>query len=146
MASVPTVSEVVAALDHRNQGDLADGERRLWTGSSFSDLVSTLIAAYPQIRSAPGRNTILFRLIRHARSHHEIVELAIAALNDRAYLPRMQALAILAYSQTPDVVQQIQPLLEHRDPKTRADAAAAIDAIRSQNHHYWFDRDHSNNF
>jgi len=55
----------------------------------------------------------------------------------------MHALAIIAYSQRRDLLPALLPLLDHRDKKTQADAAAAIDAIEQQNHHYWMDRDHS---
>jgi hypothetical protein len=34
-------------------------------------------------------------------------------------------------------------LLRHSDADTVADAKAAIDAIRSRNHHYFVDRSHS---
>ena len=54
---------------------------------------------------------------------------AILALDDSAYMPRMQATGILAYSLRPDAVEHLERLLKHRDPKTRDDAAAAIDAI-----------------
>jgi hypothetical protein len=56
---------------------------------------------------------------------------------------RGDACGILAYSLRRDLVPKLQPLLEHRDPKTRAKAAAAIDAIERQNHHHFLDGAHT---
>jgi hypothetical protein len=56
---------------------------------------------------------------------------------------RKRACSILAYSLRQDAVPHLEHLLCHRDQKTRDDAAAAIDAIKHRNHHYWVDRDQS---
>ncbi len=144
--ALPTVDELVAALDQKRQTDLGAAESRLFKEHGLEALVPGFVAAYPRIRNAAGRNSILFWLARFARKHPEIVALAMSALNDLAYLPRMQACGILAYSLRRDAIPHLGQLLKHRDQKTRDDAAAAIDAIQHQNHHYWLDRDHSGNF
>jgi hypothetical protein len=143
---LPTVDELVAALDQNRQTDLGAAESRLFREHGLEALVPGFVAAYSRIRNAAGRNSILFWLVRFARKYTEIVELAKVALNDPAYMPRMQACGILAYSLRRDAIPHLEPLLKHRDQKTRDDAAAAIDAIQHQNHHYWFDRDHSGKF
>src|SRR5262249_30818133 len=109
----------------------------------LESLIPGLIAAYPKIKNWLGRNAILFWLIRFARTRPEVVELAILGLHDSAYLVRMQACSILAYSLRKECISHLQTLLQHRNQKTRDDAAAAIDAITHQNHHYWIDRKHS---
>jgi hypothetical protein len=55
----------------------------------------------------------------------------------------MQACAILAYSLCEEAIPELEALLRHRSRETRADAAAAIDAIKHQDHNYFVDRDHS---
>jgi hypothetical protein len=143
--ALPTVDELVAALDQKRQTDLGAAEGLLFKEHGLEALVPGFIAAYPRIRNAAGRNSVLFWLVRFARRYPEVVALAKAALSDPAYMPRMQACGILAYSLRRDAVPPLKALLNHRDQKTRDDAAAAIDAIEHQNHHYWFDREHSGN-
>ena len=140
---MPTVDELVTALDQKRQTDLGTAESRLFKKHGLEALVPGFVAAYPRIRNAAGRNSVLFWLVQFARKYPEVVELAKAALRDSAYMPRMQACSILAYSLQRDAIPHLQAILTHRDRKTRDDAAAAIDAIKHQNHHYWFDRDHS---
>jgi hypothetical protein len=141
--ALPTVDELVVALDQKRQTDLGRAEDRLFKKHGLEALVPGFIAAYPRVRNAAGRNSILFWLVRFARKYPKVVELAKAALDDRAYMPRMQATGILAYSLRKDTLPHLKRLLKHRDKKTRDDAAAAIDAIKHQNHNYWIDRDHS---
>lgn len=112
----------------------------------LESLVPGFVAAYPRIRNATGRNSVLFWLVRFTRKYPEVVELAKSTLSDPAYMPRTQASGILAYSLPRDAIPLLTALLEHRDKKTRADAAAAIDAIKHQNHHFWMDRNHRGNF
>jgi hypothetical protein len=137
------VDAVVAAIDQKRQADSDKGTGSLLRKHDLEALVPVFIAAYPRIKNWVGRNSVLFCLKRFARKRPEVVELAVAGLRDRAYMVRMQACAILAYSLRKDVLPQLKELLRHRNPETRADAAAAIDAIKHQNHHYWADRSHS---
>jgi hypothetical protein len=140
---VPTTDAVVAAIDNKRQADSDEGTGRLLRKYDLKGLVPVFIAAYPRIKNSAGRNSILFWLIRFARKRPEVVELALGGLRDRAYLVRMQACAILAYSLRRDAIPRLKELLRHSNPETRADAAAAIDAIKNRKHHYWVDRDHS---
>jgi HEAT repeat protein len=104
-------------------------------------LLPQLISAFPRIRNAQGRNIILFTMLRHARSEPAVLELAMQAASDPAYLVRMQACGILAYALDRRAIPCLAALLTHRDAKTREDAAAAIAAIEAGNHHLWIDRD-----
>lgn len=142
--ALPTADEIVAALDRKT--DLGPAVSDLSWEHGLEALVPGFVAAYSHIRNAAGRNAVLFWLVRFARQYPEVVELAKVALSDPAYMPRMQACSILAYSLRRDAIPHLRPLLEHRNQKTRNDAKAAIDAIECQNHHYWFDRNHSGTF
>lgn len=145
-AALPTVDELVVALDHKRNADVYAAESRLIKAHGWESLVPGFVAAYPRIRNAAGRNSVLYGLVPFARKRPEVVELAKAALDDPAYMPRMQACSLLAYSLRRDAIPHLKPLLKHRDKKTRDDAKAAIDAIKSQNHHYWLDRSQSGMF
>lgn len=82
--ALPTVDELVAALDQRRQTDLGMAESRLFKEHGREALVPGFIAAYPRIRNAAGRNSILFWLVRFARKHPDVVELARIALTPNA--------------------------------------------------------------
>jgi HEAT repeat protein len=143
LMALPTVEELVAALDQKRQSDLGEAEGRLFKEHGLEALVPGFIAAFPKIKNSAGRNSILFWIARFTRKRPEIVDLALLALRDPAYMVRMQACGILAYSLRKDCIPHLEELLKHKNQKTRDDAAAAIDAIKHQNHHYWIDSDHT---
>jgi hypothetical protein len=143
---LPTIDELVAALDQSSRTDLDRATSRWFNEHGFEVMVPGFIAAFPRIKRWTGRNTVLFEMLRFARKKPEVAELAKLALRDAAYMVRWQACAILAYSLRKDAITHLEELLHHRDEKTRADATAAIDAINHQNHHYWYDRKHTGRF
>jgi hypothetical protein len=141
--SLPTIDELVALYSQTKGSDVGQAEHRLFQQHGLESLIPLLASACPLIRRASGRARILFWLPRYARTHQEVVSLALSALADRSYIVREYACSILAYSLRLDVIPQLTSLQAHSDPKTRASAAAAIDAISSKNHHYFVDRSHS---
>jgi hypothetical protein len=143
VTNLPSVDDVLDSLDRKNKTEVDAAEAALFKAHGLDALVPVLTEACPRMRHAMGRCSILFWLVRYARRVPGVVDLAVASLDDRAYLVRMHSCSILAYSLRHDVLPHLQRLLQHAHQATRADAAAAIDAIEQQNHHYWFDRDHS---
>jgi len=141
--SLPTIDELVALYSQTKGSNVGQAEHRLFRQHGLEPLIPLLASAYPLIRRSSGRASILFWLPRYARTHQEVVSLALSALADRSYVVREHACSILAYSLRPDVIPQLTLLQAHSDPKTRAMATAAIDAISSKNHHYFVDRTHS---
>jgi hypothetical protein len=140
---LPSVDELVAIYSQGRGSDIGQSEQRLFQAFGLESLVPLLIEAFPRVRRGDGRASILFWLVRFARTHPAVVSLAISALSDRAYLVREEACSILAYSLRRDVLPQLAPLQTHPDQKTRAAAAAAVDAICNNNHHYFVDRGHT---
>ena len=139
----PTLEEVVTALDQR-LASVAGGNEILLQRTYGLDALAPLYAeALRHIRQAPGRIHAIYWLTRYAREDPRIVDAGLHCLNDRSRLVRKEACGILAYSLRRDLIPHLQPLLKHRDPKTRAHAAAAIDAIEHQNHHYFLDTEHT---
>jgi len=78
-------------------------------------------------------------------SHESEVAFRIGAVavRDRAYAVRHYGCALLAYSLCADALPFLVSLLKHADLRTVEDARAAIDAIKSKNHNFFKDRDHS---
>ncbi len=108
-----------------------------------SNAVPYLREAYPRFRKWQGRVSLVFHSIRFARSNEDAFQLGLSATKDKATLVRYRACGLLAYSLRTDALPALEALLSHSDSKTVEDAAAAIDAIRHQNHHYFVDRTHS---
>ena len=116
-----------------------------WTvaESMGDDLVVLLSEAFPQVTKAEGRASILRYVGRFSRESDVAFRMGTMALNDRAYAVRHYGCAILAYSLRHDALPILSPLLKHTDPRTSEDAKAAIDAIKSKNHHFFKDRNHT---
>lgn len=106
-------------------------------------VVPHLAAAFPRFKKWQGRASLVFHSIHYARKSEEAFQLGLAALSDKATVVRYRACGLLAYSLRNDALPALKPLLNHTDKKTAEDAAAAIDAIRHNNHHYFVDRNHT---
>ena len=116
-----------------------------WTvaESMGADLLVLLAQAFPQVRKAEGRASILRYVGRFSRESDVAFRMGIAAVQDRSYAVRHYGCAILAYSLRADALPTLSPLLKHTDYRTAQDARAAVDAIKNKNHHFFQDRDHS---
>ena len=106
-------------------------------------VVPYLLDAYPSTRKWQGRVALVYHCVRYARTSEAAFRLGLAACGDKATLVRYRACGLLAYSLRDDALPALEALLEHRDGRTAEDAAAAIDAIRGRNHHYFIDRHHT---
>jgi hypothetical protein len=98
---------------------------------------------FPRAKRLEARRDIAFHCIQYARTSESAFRIGVAAIGDRSTVVRYRGCCILAYSQRRDALPTLQALLGHSDVKTADDAKAAIDAIRSRNHHYFIDRGHS---
>jgi len=135
------IREALARLDTTNTGvqEAAWALLRPLGGA----VVPFLAECFPRTKKAQGRVALVFHAIRFARESQSAFELGVLALNDKATLVRYRACALCAYSLRDDAVPHLKLLLKHSDSNTVADAKAAIDAIKSRNHHYFVDRTHS---
>lgn len=139
---IPTLEEVVMAFDDHRDWAVSKNGSKLRCEYGLYTLVPLLIEALPKIRNATGRIHIMFDLIPLARRDARVVEAAKDRLQDRSKAVRMHACEVLAYSLRHDAIPSLEPLLDHPVAETRATAAAAIDAIQHQNHHFYLDREH----
>lgn len=145
LPSIPTVEKVVSAFDDRRDWVVASNGSKLRSEYGLCALVPLFSEALPLIRNATGRIHIMFDLIPLARRDPRVVEVAKSRLKDRSAAVRMHACEILAYSLRRDAIPSLEELLDHPVAQTRATAAAAIDAIELQNHHFYLDRQHKGN-
>lgn len=80
---------------------------------------------------------------RFSRESEVAFGMGVLATQDRAYDVRHYGCALLAYSLRTDALPSLSLLLKHPDHRTVEDARAAIDAIKTRNHNFFKDRDHS---
>ena len=139
--SEPTIDAAVRRLDTTRS---ADGEAA-WAALRplGADVVKLLLDAFPTFRTWQGRTAIAFHATRFARISDHAFHIGVLGCRDRSYMVRYRSCGLLAYSLRADALPHLQPLLSHGDARTVEDARAAIDAIRSRNHHYFMDRGHS---
>lgn len=135
------IRELVVALDTAKVQE----EQDAWTQlKPLGDAVLPhFLEAFPRMRKWQGRASLVFHSIPYARTHDDAVTLALTALSDKATVVRYRACMLLAYSLRKGVLSELEKLLHHSDKKTAEDAAAAIDAIKHQNHNFFVDRQHS---
>ncbi len=107
------------------------------------DLLTLLAEAFPRIRKSEGRASIMRYVGRFSRESEVAFRMGTVAVRDRAYAVRHYGCALLAYSLRADSLPILISLLKHTDRRTVEDAKAAIDAIKSKNHNFFKDRDHS---
>jgi hypothetical protein len=107
------------------------------------DRVPLLAEAFPQIRKSEGRASVMRYVGKFSRESEVAFRMGAVAIRDRAYAVRHYGCASLAYSLRADAIPILTPLLRHADRRTVEDARAAIDAIKSKNHNFFKDRDHS---
>jgi hypothetical protein len=141
-----TPTEIRATIKALNSNTVA-GEEEAWSKLRHLgvEVVPYLREAYPSLSRWQGRVSLVFHSIRFARVSEEAFQLGLEALNDRATVVRYRACALLAYSLRKDALFALKRLLTHADSKTADNAAAAMNAIRRQNHHLFVDRDGSGN-
>jgi len=135
------IAALVLDLDQDNWGKAEDAREKLVPIGAA--VLSLFLQYYPKLRTYRGRTCMLYTAIKFARVSDMAVELGVMALNDKSRQVRYRACAVLAFSLRKDVIADLRKVLDHPDAQTVADAAAAIDAIKHQNHHYFQDRHHT---
>jgi hypothetical protein len=90
-----------------------------------------------------ARRDIAFHCIPFARTSEAAFRIGLRAIGDRSTVVRYRGCCVLAYSLRPDAVPPLKALFGHPDARTAEDARAAVDAIRSRNHHRFVDRQHT---
>mgnify|MGYP001797055555 CR=1 FL=1 len=140
---IPSDDQLISLLDCPTESETSGNFIRLEREYGVDALVPSFERIFPQIRRYGGRMNILFRLVSYSRDRPTVVALALNALKDRSRIVRYHACAALAYALKSNSIPALEGLLTHPDDETRGHAEAAIDAIRSGNHHFFADRKHT---
>jgi len=141
MLSAERIASLLGKLDGR-------GSRVEWAAirelrTLGPTLAPHLLTHYRSARAWKVRASCVYHAVRYARESEDALRLGLEALGDKARVVRYRGAMLLAYSLRRDVLPELR---KRRQSATGADAediAAAIDAIETQNHNYFVDRDHS---
>lgn len=132
---------LVMELDNAKGSASDDSSEKL--KSVGEDIVAYYLEAYPRFKKWQGRLELVYRATRYSRTRDDAYRLGILALSDKAAIVRYRACGLLAYSLRRDAIPFLESLLDHPTKDTAKHAAAAIDAIKHQNHNYFIDRSHT---
>jgi len=135
------IRELIRALDTTNITESENAWAKL--RSLGEDVLPFFVELFPSMRKWQGRVWIVFHSMKYAHFSEIAFQIGVFACNDKATLVRYRACQLLAMSQRKDALPHLRKLLDHKDVKTSADAAAAIDAIKHKNADYFIDRDHT---
>jgi hypothetical protein len=97
--------------------------------------------AFPQTRRMEARISMVYEATFFARVSEDAFQLGLLALRDRSKYVRDRACGVLAYSLRDDALPALRPLLRAVDELTCKAAEGAVDAIKHQSHHLYWDQD-----
>jgi hypothetical protein len=97
--------------------------------------------AFPETRRMEARISMVYEATFFARVSEDAFQLGVLGCRDRSKHVRDRACGVLGYSLRKDALPVLRPLLRANDDVTRKSAEAAIDAVKHQNHHLYWDRD-----
>ncbi|CAM2010022.1 hypothetical protein [Acanthopleuribacter pedis] len=134
------VEELISQLD----GSDEEWDAIKWLRENVSnELPIHLLKAYPKTTQWKKRESLVYHSMRYARESQPAKDLGMLALKDRSKMVRYRACMLLAYSLDQSLLPNLLELKKDFPENTMEDLLATIDAIQSQNHHYFVDRDHS---
>jgi hypothetical protein len=87
-----------------------------------------------------ARMSMVYEATFFARVSEDAFQIGLLGCRDRSKYVRERASGLLAYSLRKDALSVLRPLLRDEDDMTRV-AEGAVDAIKHQNHHLFWDQD-----
>ena len=96
--------------------------------------------AFPHTKRMEARITMVYEATFFARVSEDAFQLGLLGLRDRSKHVRDRACGVLAYSLRADALPALRPLLRADDEVTRQAAEGAVEAIKHQNHHLYWDQ------
>jgi HEAT repeat protein len=113
-----------------------------WKQLPSSRLVLPLLReAFPNTRRMEARISMVYEATFFARVSEDAFQLGLLGLRDPSKHVRDRACGVLAYSLREDALPALRALLRADDEVTRRAAEGAVDAIKHQNHHLYWDQD-----
>ena len=103
-------------------------------------IVRAFVEAYPRFRTWQGRTALVYHATRYARISDEAFQLGLMAMDDRSYMVRHRACALLAYSLRHDALPALERAAGDANEMVATSALAARNAILAGNHHLFVDR------
>ena len=136
---LPNIEAELKKLDGRGSDEEYKAVKELSKlGEKFPEL---LLRKYRISKKWGERASCVYHSIKYAKTSNDSFQLGIIATQDRSKNVRYRACMLLAVAQKEEAITELETLL--KDIDSTDDAAAAIDAIKNKNHHYFVDRDHS---
>lgn len=136
---LPNIEAELNKLDGRGSDDEYGAVKVLSTlGDKFPEL---LLKKYRISKKWGERASCVYHSIKYAKKNNDSFQLGIEATQDKSKNVRYRACMLLAVVQKEEAITKLELLL--KDIGSADDAAAAIDAIKNKNHHYFADRDRS---
>ncbi len=133
------IEKKLSLLDGRGSGAEYDAIESL---NELGDrLPELLLEKYRHSKKWGERISCVYHAIKYAKANKAAYQLGIEAIRDKSKKVRYRACMLLAVSQNKSSIAALEQLLNDKDSSEYA--AAAIDAIENDNHHYFVDRDHS---
>ena len=118
-----------------------DVREAAWAELPSGDLTAFYLEAFAGTSRMEARITMVYDATFYARESESAFQLGLLALEDRSKYVRERGCGVLAYSLRRDALPTLRLLLRDPDPWVRENAEGAIDAIRNQNHHLYWDQD-----
>jgi hypothetical protein len=109
------------------------------------EVIPYFLEQYPKSSRWEQRVAYVYHSIRPAANGNKTAfQLGLLALKDKSKHVRYRACMLLACAQDIEALPYLEALRDHPVSETKKDVEAAIDALKSKNHHYFIDRSHSN--
>ncbi len=137
------IQQLLAQLDGTKSNDCeidAVLQLRLLEPKRFVELMLDLYRSSTKLKP---RCTAVYFTTSYARENDVAVEIGKLAVFDRSKRVRFRGCGLLAYSLRLNVIDTLRHAQLLVPEQEVPDFTAAIDAIENQNHHYFYDRDHS---
>lgn len=112
--------------------------REIYLAQFGAELIPCCEAKYLQQPAADYRADLVRFVLRYARADDRALRLARSALQDRSRTVRHNGCALFAYSLKRSALEDLRPLLSHKDSATAGDAQRAIDAVTSGNQNRFY--------
>ncbi|MGI9390371.1 MAG: hypothetical protein ACR2O1_09970 [Boseongicola sp.] len=133
------IADLIRALDCKNWGEVEDAREALV--QLGRDIFPVALEVFPELRGYKARVALVYTAVKFALVEPDAVRLAITALRDKSGAVRYRACMLLAVAGRNNTVRNLEALLDHKSSETRADAQAAITAIKAKNQNLFLDRD-----
>ena len=136
------VQELLAILDGKGSEKeyAAISELSALSGEKFS---CHLLEFYKVSSKRNIRATCVYFCFDLAKTSADAKKLGLLALADKSQLVRYRACQLLAFSQDKSLLKAMELARENISKNSISDLDAAMDAIASQNQHYFKDRQHT---